>query len=106
MLAFAAALLAALALAGWMSLRRARLRRRVRARREPRLRHPVVLAHGAMGFDEIAIGGRRHQYFRKIGDGLRELGAEIHHPRVPAVAPVAVRAERLQQLVQGLPADR
>ena len=86
MLAFAAALLAALVLAGWMSLRRARLRRRVRARREPRLRHPVVLAHGAMGFDEIAIGGRRHQYFRKIGAGLRELGAERFKVREQASA--------------------
>jgi len=107
MLVVAAALVAAaLALVGWMSARAARLRRRVRARREPRLRHPVILAHGAMGFDEIAIAGRRHQYFRKIGDGLRDFGAEIHHPRVPAVAPVAVRAERLQELVQSLPAER
>ena len=99
-----AVLLLALAALAWTL--RARRRRRVPSRRAPRLRHPVVLAHGALGFDEIAVGGSRHRYFRNIADGLHGLGAEFHHPRVPGVASVAVRAERLCALVHELPAGR
>lgn len=99
-----AALLLALAALAWTL--RARRRGRVQPRRAPRLRHPVVLAHGVLGFDAIAVGGRRHRYFRNIADGLRGLGAEFHHPRVPGVATVAVRAERLRALVQELPGER
>jgi triacylglycerol lipase len=76
------------------------------ARRAPRLRHPVVLAHGMLGFDEIAVAGRRHRYFRKITDGLRTLGTQFHTPRVPATAPVAERAEQLRALVNQLPDER
>ena len=45
--------LAALVAAGIFARRRRRLRRALPARRAPRLRHPVVLAHGVLGFDEI-----------------------------------------------------
>ena len=78
----------------------------VAARRAPRLRHPVVLAHGMLGFDEIAVAGRKHRYFRKITDGLRTLGTQFHTPRVPATAPVSVRAEQLRALVDQLPGER
>ena len=59
-----------------------------------------------LGFDEIAVAGRRHQYFRKIADGLSGLDAKFHTPRVPAAAPVAVRAEQLRALVHELPSER
>ena len=101
-----AALLVVLALVGIAWSRRARLRDRVPARRAPRLRHPVILAHGMLGFDEIAVAGRRHQYFRKITDGLSGLDAKFHTPRVPAAAPIAVRAEQLRALVHELPSER
>src|SRR5881227_3545825 len=101
-----AALLVVLALVGIAWSRRARLRDRVPARRAPRLRHPVILAHGMLGFDEIAVAGRRHQYFRKIADGLSGLDAKFHTPRVPAAAPVAVRAKQLRALVHELPSER
>ncbi|HET9752697.1 MAG TPA: alpha/beta fold hydrolase [Myxococcales bacterium] len=97
-------LAAALAARAWM--RRARLRRVVPARRAPRLRHPVVLAHGVLGFDEIAVAGRRHRYFRNIAEQLGPLGAEFHFPRVPPAAPVSVRAGRLVALVRELPGAR
>ena len=103
----AAALLAlALALAFYALWRRARLRRRIPARRAPRLRHPVVLAHGVLGFDEIAIAGRRHRYFRNIADRLEPLGTRFHHSRVPPTASVAVRAQELVSLVRELPGGR
>jgi len=101
-----AALLVVLALVGIAWSRRARVRERIPARRAPRLRHPVILAHGMLGFDEIAVAGRRHQYFRKITDGLSGLDAKFHTPRVPAAAPIAVRAEQLRALVHELPSER
>src|SRR6266851_5725599 len=78
-----AALLVVLALVGVGWSRRARLRDRVPARRAPRLRHPVILAHGMLGVD-----------------------AKFHTPRVPAAAPIAVRAEQLRALVDELPGER
>lgn len=103
-LALGLLLLAALAAAGFMALRRARLRRRVPARRAPRLRYPVVLAHGVFGFDEIAVAGSRHQYFRNIARRLD--GAQWHALRVPPVASVARRADELVALVRALPGKR
>lgn len=100
----AAVLLAALALIVWAWIRRERLRRRLPARRAPRLRHPVVLAHGVFGFDEIALAGRRHQYFRNIAERLE--GAQFHALRLPPVASVAERAEKLVALVRELPKGR
>ena len=106
-LLIAALLLLALVAAGWAFYRRQRLlQRRVPAKRAPKLRHPVVLAHGVLGFDEIAIAGRKHRYFRNIADKLSELDAEFYYPRVAAVAPVAVRAENLVTLVAAMPGKR
>lgn len=104
--ALAVALVVVLAIVAVVARRRARLRKRVPARRAPRLRHPVVLAHGVLGFDEIAIAGRKHRYFRNIAESLTSLSAEFHHPRVPAVASVAARADALVQLVRALPGER
>ena len=64
----AAAVLMALALRAYVQ--RGRLKRSLPARHAPRLRHPVVLAHGVFGFDEIAVAGRRHRYFRNIAEEL------------------------------------
>src|SRR5229473_8153509 len=95
-----AALLLVVALVGVGWSRRARLRDRIPARRAPRLRHPVVLAHGLLGFDEIAIAGRRHRYFRNVAERLAPLGAEFHHASVPPAAGVEVRAGTLVSLVR------
>lgn len=108
---FAILLLLALSalFAAWtlaVARRRRRLRRALPARRAPRLRHPVVLAHGILGFDEIEVAGRRHRYFRNIAEGLGSLGAEFHHPRVPATGAVADRAGVLADLVRSLPCER
>jgi triacylglycerol lipase len=100
----AAALLVALWIAAWARARR--VRDRFVGRRAPRVRHPVVLAHGMLGFDEIAVAGRRHQYFRRITDGLNTLGTQFHTPRVPPTAAVAVRAEQLRALVDQIPDER
>ena len=104
LLALAALLLAALAALGFMAVRRARLRKRVPAKRAPRLRYPVVLAHGVFGFDEIALAGTRHAYFRNIARRLDH--AQFHALRVPPVASIAVRADKLVALVRDLPGKR
>jgi len=98
--------LAAVLAAGLYVRSRKRLRRALPARRAPRLRHPVVLAHGVLGFDEIAVAGRRHRYFRNIADALEPLGGQFHHARVPATGAVADRAEHLAELIRGLPEGR
>jgi triacylglycerol lipase len=87
---------------GWLR-RRARLRR---IRRQPRLRYPIVLAHGAFGFDQIKVAGRRHVYFRGVPERLRAMGVEVHRPRVPPVGSVEVRAKRLASAVRALPAKK
>ncbi|HET9449865.1 MAG TPA: hypothetical protein VFO83_03245 [Aggregicoccus sp.] len=104
---------ALLALAAWLGARAWRRRRaaarpaRPGPRRGPRgLRHPVVLAHGLMGFDELELRGRRHAYFRGIPEALRGLGCEVHVVRVPPLGSVAARAEALAQAVRSLDAKR
>jgi triacylglycerol lipase len=94
----------ALLVRAWV--RRARLRKRVPVRRVPHLRHPIVLAHGVFGFDEIAVAGRRHRYFRNIAEELAVPGLEFYRPRVAPTAPIAVRAGTLVKLLRSLPGDR
>ena len=84
-------------LAWWLRSRRTR-----RARRPAKPRFPVVLAHGFLGFDQLA--GRA--YFRGIEERLAKTGARVYTPRVPPAASVAVRAQRLAELVRALPERR
>jgi len=94
---------AAIALVVW---RGRRAPRRGVARKSARLRHPVVLAHGLLGFDKIAIGGREHSYFRGVTGHLMRVGAEVHRPRIPSVASIALRADELARLVRTIPARK
>ncbi len=80
--------------------RRRQLRLRKR-RREHRLKHPLVLAHGICGFDEIKLAGRRHSYFR-VAPKLRKLGAQVYCPDVPPIGSIAQRAEVFAKKVSQL----
>jgi len=94
----AAALAALAALGAWRWLRR-------RAGRRPRLpppRLPVVLVHGLFGFDEVAIGKRRHAYFRDVGPRLEREGRQVRHARLPTVGSIPARARALADFVGGL----
>jgi len=103
----ALALLALAALGAVLLWRRRKQRQQRRpARRPPRLRHPVVLAHGVLGFDKIAIGGREHSYFRGVTNHLMSVGAEVHKPRVSSSASIAVRAQELADVVRAIPAKK
>src|SRR5512145_1313669 len=95
---------AAIVLALW-------IRRRRRPRRRPPLRrkgprHPVVLAHGLLGFDEIRIGRARAEYFRGVSARLEREGCVVHRCRVARMASIAARAAELATFVDALDARR
>lgn len=102
-LALGAGVAGLVALALWLRARRRRPRP-LRLRRGPR--HPVVLAHGLFGFDEIRIGRARHGYFRGVPERLVQDGCVVHACRVARTASVADRAAELAAFVRELPARR
>ena len=72
-----------------------RLRRRF-GRDRPR--HPVVLVHGLMGFDEIA----KVEYFRGIRERLEAAGVRVVRVRLPPLGSVQARAKALVQQLEGV----
>ncbi len=70
------------------------------------LRHPVVLVHGVVGFDEISLGARRHEYFRGVAENLRRHGVEVYRVRIPNGASVSVRARHLARWIERIPSPR
>lgn len=83
-----------------------RRRRRPRPRPARAPRHPVVLAHGIVGFDEIRIGRTRAEYFRGITARLEREGCVVHRCRVASMASIADRAAELTSFVRSIPAKR
>jgi triacylglycerol lipase len=85
-----------------------RARREVRTVRRGarRLRHPVVLAHGVLGFDTLELAGKRHEYFKGIPAQLRSLGCDVHVVQLPPLGSVAERAEALARAVRSLDAPQ
>jgi triacylglycerol lipase len=75
-------------------------------RGELKPRHPVVLLHGILGFDEISVLGSKYEYFRGVAAQLRQLGCEVYSIRVPPVGSIAARAEALALAVKALAAGR
>lgn len=93
------------ALAFWLLRgRRRQLRRRWRLPGRPRF--PVVLAHGVLGFDELAVGTTRHAYFKGVREALEKDGCRVIVPRLPAVGSIAERAAALARAVDGVEAPR
>ncbi len=99
-----AALLCAIIYVVWLRRRRAARSRAPKPRRP--LRHPVVLAHGVLGFDKVQLGGARAEYFRGVAERLRELGAEVYPVKVSPSAGIAVRAEQLAAAVRSIDAKK
>lgn len=64
-------------------------------------RHPVVLLHGAFGFEQVVVNQTRRAYFRGVRERLLEHGVELH---APVVAPVAGIERRAAELVAQLDA--
>jgi triacylglycerol lipase len=103
----AAATLGLAAVFTFFWLRRRRWLRRVR-RASGRVgpRHPVVLLHGLLGFDELVLGPTRVAYFRGLTERLRRAGADVHRPRVSRTAAIAARGAQLAARIEALPAKR
>ncbi len=100
-----AAALAAVAAVGYLLVRRRR-RSGVRPPRRRAPRHPLVLAHGLLGFDEIRIGRARADYFRGVSARLEREGCVVHRCRVAKTASIADRAAELAAFVREIPARR
>ena len=63
-------------------------------------KHPVVLAHGLMGFDELHLAGRflsAVQYWRGIKEVLTANDVEVITTSVPATGSIEARARALEQ---------
>ncbi|OJJ96151.1 hypothetical protein ASPACDRAFT_81405 [Aspergillus aculeatus ATCC 16872] len=61
-------------------------------------KHPVVLAHGLLGFDTLRLAGRYLpgvQYWRGIEDALSMKGVQVITATVPPSASIEMRAEEL-----------
>jgi triacylglycerol lipase len=65
-----------------------------------RPKHPIVLAHGLMGFDELRLAGRflsGVQYWRGIKEMLMANDIEVITTSVPATGTIEARARALEQ---------
>ncbi|KAL4930524.1 triglyceride lipase [Aspergillus undulatus] len=65
-------------------------------------KHPVILAHGLMGFAELRFAGPLLpgvQYWRGIKEALSMKGVEVHTATVPPSASIEMRAEVLAKTI-------
>lgn len=69
-------------------------------------RPAIVLVHGILGFDALALGPLRVDYFRKVAARLDAAGIDVITARVPALGGVPARGDALARLIEELPHDR
>ncbi len=81
-------------------------RARISRQRSRTTRHPIVLAHGWLGFDRIGLPQLGHDYFRGVPMRLRALGHSVHVARVSPIASIRVRAGQLTRQIEQLGAKR
>lgn len=62
----------------------------------PLTRHPVVLVHGAFGFDRIGP----IDYFNSVADALRGMGTEVLVTQTSAIHRTAHRARELKEQIE------
>lgn len=66
-------------------------------------KHPIVLAHGLLGFDELRLAGKHFkglQYWRGITEALQANGIEVIIARVPPSASIEERAAKLSKDIE------
>jgi triacylglycerol lipase len=90
----------------WFIRRRRKRVAEIPRRKGPQLRHPVVLAHGILGFDELKLGPIRSKYFRGVSSRLEKLGTKVYSFKVHPTATVASRAAELAKAIELLDAER
>ena len=66
-------------------------------------KHPIVLAHGLLGFDELRLGGPYLpgvQYWRGIREALTARGIEVITATVPPSGSIEDRAKELARNIE------
>lgn len=66
-------------------------------------KHPIVLAHGLLGFNELHPAGTilpGIQYWRGITEALAARGVEVVTAEVPPSGRIEVRAKELAQVIE------
>lgn len=66
-------------------------------------KHPIVLAHGLMGFDELRLVGKLLpgiQYWRGISDAYHQNGIEVITTAVPSTGSIEERAKVLHEQIK------
>lgn len=69
-------------------------------------RFPVVLLHGAFGFEELQVKDERHAYFYGVRERLEAKGIEVFTPEVAPVAGIRTRAKQLARYLEALDRPR
>nr|POE52320.1 lipase 2 [Quercus suber] len=65
--------------------------------------HPIILAHGLLGFDELHLAGRflpGIQYWYGIRQALAAKGVEVLTAEVPPSGSIEARASRLADVIE------
>jgi len=71
-----------------------------------RLNSPIVLAHGLLGFSQMAIRGiTLATYFRVVPRYIEELGNRVVLTQVPPTGSIAARAEALKRAIRAQVGD-
>ncbi|KAL8876965.1 MAG: hypothetical protein Q9198_004929 [Flavoplaca austrocitrina] len=66
-------------------------------------KHPIVLAHGLLGFDELHLVGPALpgiHYWRGIAEAMRKNGIEVITTSVPASSTIEERASKLSSEIE------
>ena len=66
-------------------------------------KHPIILAHGLLGFDELHVAGPYLpgvEYWRGIKEALAAKDIEVITATVPPSGRIEVRAERLAESIE------
>lgn len=64
-------------------------------------KHPIILAHGLLGFDELHMTGLPGvQYWYGISEALAAKGVEVITAEVPPSGRIEVRAQRLAEAIE------
>jgi triacylglycerol lipase len=66
-------------------------------------KHPIILAHGLLGFDEMHLLGNNIpgiQYWRGIREALSKAGIEVITATVPPSGSLERRAQRLAETIE------
>ena len=77
-------------------------RREVVLHRPASTRHPIVLAHGYLGFDAIGLSRFRREYFVGIRGRLEAHGHRVHLVRIAPAAGIALRAAELARQIRNI----